>query len=233
MSEHPEHAAQPSSPKPITVCAISDTHGYHSRVTVPPCDVLVHAGDWTRGRHSKPEYGGFIEWLAKQPATHKILVPGNHDFVCEHESDWCIALASALNVHLLIHEPLKITFGNRTLPVFGSPWQPWFFDWAFNVQDDDERALLWRKIPDDTELLVTHSPPRGTLDFVDRGEHVGCAPLRDRIAALSQLKLHVFGHIHEGAGVLEGQHVSWNAASVDARYRLITPEARVRVLELG
>jgi len=230
---NPEQTAQSCAPKSITVCAISDTHGYHSRITVPPCDVLVHAGDWTRGRNSRDEYAGFLRWLSEQPAAHKILVPGNHDFVCEDEPDWCSALARALDVHLLIHEPLKLVANDRTLSVFGSPWQPWFYDWAFNVRRDTERAALWQQIPEATELLITHCPAHGTLDYVERGEHVGCAPLRNRITALPNLKLHVFGHIHEGAGALEGQHVSWNAASVDARYRLITPKAQVRVLELG
>ena len=59
-----------------TVC-ISDTHGRHERIAIERCDLLVHAGDMTlRGRFEELE--SFARWFAKQPATHKLFIAGNH-----------------------------------------------------------------------------------------------------------------------------------------------------------
>jgi Icc-related predicted phosphoesterase len=137
--------------------------------------------------------------IGKKP-THraKVLVAGNHDFAYERE---------AVAVEALI--PAGITYLRDTGVVidgvrfWGSPWQPWFFDWAFNLHRGAEIAAKWALIPDDVQVLITHGPPHGILDVVarPRGKHVGCEALRDRITALPALRLHAFGHhIHEAYG---------------------------------
>ena len=86
--------------------------------------------------------------------------------------------------------------------VWGSPWQPWFYDWAFNLPRGAALAAKWALIPDGTDVLVTHGPPLGVLDTTLRGEPVGCAALRGRVAQLRP-RLHLFGHIHEAYGVVD------------------------------
>jgi len=85
---------------------------------------------------------------------------------------------------------------------WGSPWQPEFFNWAFNLPRGRRLAEIWALIPDDTEVLITHTPPYGILDRVDSGEHVGCEDLRRALQRVKP-KVHVFGHIHEDRGVVE------------------------------
>ena len=174
---------------------ISDTHGY--RVTVPEADVLLHAGDGTRmGTHAQVE--DLAEWLGALPHEHKVFVPGNHDFACQQVTGWARDTFARQGVTMLVHEPLVV----RGIRLFGSPWQPWFYDWAFNVRSEEERRRLWSQIPEDTQVLVTHSPPYGVLDRCDDGRLVGCHALRERVDALPSLRLHLFGHIHESYGTL-------------------------------
>jgi Icc-related predicted phosphoesterase len=100
------------------------------------------------------------------------------------------------------------------LKFWGSPWQPWFHDWAFNLPRGERLAEKWAMVPEDTEILVTHGPPFGIGDHNGWEGHVGCDDLRKRVAQLQNLKLHIFGHIHESPGVFEESgvvfaNVSW------------------------
>ena len=45
--------------------------------------------------------------------------------------------------------------------VYGSPWQPEFCDWAFNLERGQPCRDKWKLIPDDTDVLITHGPPHG------------------------------------------------------------------------
>jgi Icc-related predicted phosphoesterase len=82
---------------------------------------------------------------------------------------------------------------------WGSPWQPWFHDWAFNLPRGPKLREVWDRIPADTDVLVTHGPPRGILDRTIVGDEVGCDDLRDAVARVRP-RVHVFGHIHEARG---------------------------------
>ena len=88
------------------------------------------------------------------------------------------------------------------LRIFGSPWQPWFHDWAFNLQRGPALAEKWALIPDGVDVLVTHGPPAEILDRTVHGEEVGCRDLRDALERVRP-RLHLFGHIHEAHGRLE------------------------------
>jgi hypothetical protein len=108
------------------------------------------------------------------------------------------------------------------LKIYGTPWQPRFFDWAFNL-DEPDLERIWAVIPDDTDVLVTHGPPYGHGDFAPRpggGEHVGSPSLAKRVAELKRLKLMVYGHIHEGRGLYRlGDAVLANVSLLDGQYR--------------
>jgi Icc-related predicted phosphoesterase len=91
------------------------------------------------------------------------------------------------------------------LKIYGSPWTPEFFQWAFMKKRGPELKAVWDKIPDDVDILITHGPPYGILDKVDlssRGDefkHAGCEDLLRRLEDIKP-KLHVFGHIHSDGG---------------------------------
>ena len=201
---------------------ISDTHAQHRRVDIPDGDVLVHAGDITR-RGGLDDLADFNAWLGTLPHRHKVVIAGNHD--------WCFvnsrfeARGCLTNATYLQDEATEID-GVR---FWGSPWQPWFLDWAFNLARGVALQEVWAKIPIDTDVLITHGPPLGILDMTTRGEPVGCEDLLARIDIV-QPALHVFGHIHEGGGMkAHGRTTFVNASTLDERYQIAHP---VRVVDL-
>lgn len=186
------------------IILLSDTHNAHDEIVVPDGDILIHAGDATNTGTAE-EIAAFAGWFAKLPHRHKIFVAGNHDWLFE---------TSPLQAHQLLGNQLiylqdsEIEIEN--LKIYGSPWQPRFFDWAFNLTRGQQLAAKWRLIPDDTNILITHGPPFEILDAAPRGslpdENVGCVDLLARIKELlpsNQLKLHAFGHIHHSYGGVE------------------------------
>jgi hypothetical protein len=112
------------------------------------------------------------------------------------------------------------------LNIWGTPWQPWFFDWAFNLYEHD-LAARWAMIPDGTDLLVLHGPPFGHGDGVpQRGggvRHTGSPSLLGRIKAVRP-RVAVFGHIHEGRGQWAvGRTTLANVSILDEHYAHVHP----------
>lgn len=168
----------------MRIVAISDTHTRHSRLTIPECDVLIHAGDCSNSG-SRTQIQDFWAWMDKQPAKYKLFVPGNHDIACEYG---------------LRPEPGIIYLQDRGVTIegvkfWGIPWMPQYGDWAFMLPRGPQLAAKWATIPNDTQVLITHGPPHGVLDY-----GAGDEDLSARLRQLHSLRLHVFGHIHEGAG---------------------------------
>lgn len=202
----------------MRVVCISDTHMMHAEMAVPEGDVLIHAGDLTMGGSPKEIFKA-VAWLAKQPHGRIILVPGNHDFGFQERPSLVGVLRFQFpRVEILIDEDTHI--GEHR--VYGSPWQPWFHDWAYNfspIHGEEEAREKWSSIPEDVGILITHGPPHGILDETQDCEHVGCPMLLERLASLPKLRLHVFGHIHEGWGAkLVGDVLHVNASSCDSNY---------------
>ena len=165
----------------VRLVILSDTHGLHEAIgKVPDGDVVIHAGDMT-GRGTLEELPEFLDWFQALPHPSKLLIAGNHDWAFERQSARAEALVPP-GVTYLRDSGLSV----GGVKFWGSPWQPWFYDWAFNLHRGAEIAAKWALIPDDVHVLITHGPPHGVLDVVDRpaGKHVGCEALRERIAAL-------------------------------------------------
>ncbi len=102
---------------------------------------------------------------------------------------------------------------------YGSPWQPAFLGWAFNLDRGEALAAKWRAIPDDTDVLITHGPPAGIGDLCSNGDHAGCSDLLARVREVKP-RYHLFGHIHEGYGVYpEGETTFVNASICTASYQ--------------
>jgi 3',5'-cyclic AMP phosphodiesterase CpdA len=87
-----------------------------------------------------------------------------------------------------------------SLRVYGSPWQPEFCDWAFNLPIGPELAAKWKAIPDEIDILITHGPPKGILDMAENGFLCGCPYLKQEVLSRVKPRIHVFGHIHEAYG---------------------------------
>jgi Icc-related predicted phosphoesterase len=208
----------------MRIVCISDTHNCNGQIDVPDGDLLIHSGDATI-TGTVEEIKLFNVWFASLPHKHKIFVAGNHDWLFERNNDLARTLLDTKIVYLQDSE-CEID----GLKIYGSPWQPRFYDWAFNLMRGPELAEKWKLIPNDHDILITHGPPNGILDEVLREwgiDYTGCEELRKRIeeiAEFGRLKLHVFGHIHCGYGTREEFGVTFiNASNCDEQYHPTQP----------
>lgn len=203
----------------MRIVCISDTHNKLELVDVPDGDVLLHAGDLTAAGTAQEVFQEY-EALSRLPHEHIVAIPGNHDFPFQQIPELRQILEARFpRVTTLIDEELMLD-GIR---LYGSPWQPWWQDWAYQFPEHDvnhkQASETWSLIPEDTVVLLTHGPPRGVLDCSVFEEHVGCPALRDRIAKLPKLGLHVFGHAHSGYGVERaGATLFVNASACDTTF---------------
>lgn len=210
----------------MRVVLLSDTHGLHDRVIIPEGDILVHAGDLTSSGKMK-EVAAAAAWIRKQPHKHKIVVAGNHDWLFER--NLALALEFMQGEGLVYLQDTETTI--EGLRFYGSPWQPFFCNWAFNVPRGGLRPY-WDKIPSGLDFLITHGPPMGILDQAAPhlgSEHVGCQDLMD-VVEIVKPKYHVFGHIHGSSGIRRYENTTFiNASVCDEAYRPVNPP---RVVEL-
>jgi predicted phosphohydrolase len=195
---------------------ISDTHN-HTDFRIPQGDVLVHAGDAT-GSGTPEEVDAFLEWFASQPHPHKIFIAGNHDWLFQTSPDLAQLMLAEHSGVTYLQDSGVVLDGVR---FWGSPWQPWFNDWAFNLRPGGEAIRrVWNMIPLDTDVLITHGPPHGILDAItDVLPPLGCKELRVRLATVKP-RIHAFGHIHGGYGAAKGTTTLYvNASTCDEKYR--------------
>jgi Icc-related predicted phosphoesterase len=199
----------------LRIILISDTHEQHEQVFVPPCDVLIHAGDLTyRGSPAATDMA--IQWLDKQPAKYVVMIAGNHDWFFQKHPYAARELLHPTRIAYLENEAVII----KGVKFWGSPITPTFMDWAFNC-DRADIFKYWDMIPDDTDVLITHGPPLSILDTPRlNDEHCGDYDLR---VALKRVKpaVHVFGHIHGGYGTREIEPTKfYNASVVNEAYKV-------------
>lgn len=196
--------------------AISDTHCRHRNLKLPKGDVLLHAGDISN-RGELKEVQDFLDWFSKQPHAHKIFIAGNHDFFFEREKDAVIKKIIPDSIHYLKEEEIIID----GIKIWGSPYTPWFFNWAFNVRRGEDLEKHWKKIPPDTDVLLTHGPVYGILDMVVNEQHAGDKDLLKKIIELKP-KVHICGHIHESYGMIKRHGIKFiNACLLNESYELV------------
>jgi len=178
----------------VRIVAIGDTHTFQADLGVlPEGDVLLHAGDLLRsGKFA--ELPTVAAWLRSQPHRHKIVIAGNHDWCFQREREQAVAELGPTITYLEDSE--AVIDGVR---FWGSPWQPYFFNWAFNLPRGEQLAQKWQLIPEGIDVLITHGPPAGIGDHTFRETREGCADLLDAVRRLRPA-VHVFGHIHEDGG---------------------------------
>lgn len=200
----------------IKIVALSDTHSRHRQISVPEGDILIHAGDATMSG-AATEIAAFDHWLGTLPHPVKLFCAGNHDVLFERAPVFARSLIT--NATYLQDEMIEVA----GLRIYASPWQPRFFDWAFNLERGAPLREKWDLIPSALDVLVTHGPAFGLLDRNDRGEHCGCEELRAAIERVRP-RVHICGHIHEGYGRMEYEGVRYvNASNCDERYRPVNP----------
>lgn len=213
----------------MNIVIISDTH--NKQIDLPEADLLIHCGDMSSMGYPR-ELIKFNQWMESIKHNYKngiLFTPGNHDMLFQQDPNFAISLVPSVKV--LIHEPFEID----GIKFFASPYQPEFGKWSFGLSRGKELADKWAQIPDDTQVLITHSPPLYILDQLDDmghnpGANVGCADLAMRVKELKNLKLHCFGHIHNQNNVLEQNGVTFvNAAICDEYYKPTQPYISITI----
>ena len=215
---------------------ISDTHTYmydsnYKELILPEGDILCFTGDIMSSGHNEGELIHFLKWFSKQQFKYKIFIAGNHDRFLEKYS----ALANDIisdyrkdGVIYLKNSSVEI----EGLKFYGTPHQPYFCDWAFNVPDSNKLIDIYKQIPDDTDVLLTHCPPYGILDQSHRPnysnptgeEHLGSMELKLVLGEKCQFgcspRVVAFGHIHgDGGKQLQiGDTLYINASLCDENY---------------
>jgi predicted phosphodiesterase len=208
----------------MKITFISDTHNKHHEVTslLPGGDLLIHAGDATSRGYSN-EISEFLDWFnGLDGYTHKIFIAGNHDWGFQESPDMCRELLKFYPNVTYLQDNLEVIGEDydSAVKVYGSPWQPEFWNWAFNLPRQGwELEVKWNGISPDTDILITHGPAWGHLDTVrGRTGNLGCEVLSERLKSLKP-KIHVFGHIHTGYGYkFDGDTHFFNAAVLDEQY---------------
>ncbi|TDN95580.1 Icc-related predicted phosphoesterase [Salegentibacter sp. 24] len=197
------------------VC-ISDTHNKHSQIPIPTGDVLIHAGDITEGGTER-EVLDFLKWFSSQPHHYKIFIAGNHDFYFEKNSDKDILKIIPENIHYLKNSGVNI----NGVTFWGSPITPGDGTWAFNQKQTQEINKHWDQIPQDTQVLITHTPPYKIKDVSGKGKHIGCASLLKTLQN-RKIKYHIFGHVHDSYGITSVAGTKFiNAACLDNKDRFL------------
>lgn len=203
----------------MEITIISDTHGKHSELTddLIGGDVLIHCGDSMTSGYLEQQLIDFCEWFDKLDLyTHKIFIAGNHCRLFENNPERALEIISSYkNITYLQDSGIKI---GRTL-FYGTPWQPEFYNWAFNLPRYGEGlSKKWENIPDETDILITHCPPFGYLDSVGARGGLGCELLRERVDSFKNL-INCFGHIHYSYGVIQKNSNTFiNASNLNENY---------------
>ena len=153
----------------MKIIAISDTHGLHSQLKLPPGDILIHAGDISV-KGTERETVGIMNWFSQQDFKHKILIAGNHDFYFERMPFEEINKMIPAGIIYLNDSGIEID----GITFWGSPITPEFMNWAFNRKRGNEIAKHWKLIPKNTDVLITHGPPFGKLDTNANNYKTGC-----------------------------------------------------------
>jgi len=202
---------------------ISDTHTKHDKVSgfLTGGDILVHAGDLT-GRGYITEIENFMKWYDNiNNYDTKVFIAGNHDFGFQDDNQKLRGLLTGYKTIDYLEDDLMMVGEDyeTMIKIWGTPWQPEFHNWAFNLPRGEKLKEKWDMIPVDTDILITHGPPFGKLDYIPYDSvNVGCEELMKRVEEIKP-KIHVFGHIHEGYGyVFDGNTHFINAAVLNGRY---------------
>ena len=213
----------------MRILCLSDTHGYHEKFNIDETvDVIVHTRDFSnsKGKNNIYETEEFLSWYNSLNIKHKILVAGNHDtffgkMVGEGGRDEVVDYLKLDYPNIIYLQDSSITIDG--VKFYGTPWCPIYNDWSFMISEDNQRKMF-SKIPEDTNILLSHTPAYGILDY-SNGVLCGSSSLLERINEiknLGNLKYHIFGHIHmdegnskEYVGNQEKYYVAVNSCNIN------------------
>lgn len=221
-------SSDPKSPDMIRFVCLSDTHNQTDYLHLPPGDVLLHSGDFTL-QGDPLEVQQFCSFLQALPYRQKVVIAGNHDLTFDLENFRELRDRFRLKAEIDARATKELLTGCTYLEdsgsfvcgysVWGSPWTPTFYDWGFNLPIGPEIQAKWNRIPQNTEILLTHGPPYDILDRCSDGFKAGCPLLAQKVKTVKPL-VHLFGHIHEAYGTRTIDETLYiNGSNCDLGYR--------------
>lgn len=211
----------------MKLCIISDTHTKHDYIGINKydADVLIHCGDIS-GNGGIQSITQFLQWFSTlEQFKYKIFIAGNHDWLFERAN---LRAREVVPNNVIYLEDNEVIIDD--VKFYGTPVQKPFNNWAFN-RPEAKLAQHWMGIPDDTDVLITHSPPYGIGDFVPwNNNHHGSPTLYKEIVERIRPKIHCFGHIHEGYGIKEMDDIIFvNASCLDGNYYAVNDPIIVNI----
>ena len=211
----------------MKVHCISDTHNKHEEIDLPGGDLLIHSGD-IMSSDNPSELLQFLMWLESQLYTTKLFIAGNHDHLLEQKPE-LIEKILKLFPNIIYLQDSEVTIDG--IKFYGAPWIPTNREGkAFSYLRTDHTSAdsHWAKIPDDTDVLITHGPAYNKLDKIMRPIrkdqtklNLGCPELGEKIKDVNP-QLHICGHIHSSQGILDVSEPTTtyiNAASLGEDYQ--------------
>lgn len=202
---------------------LSDTHGHHRHLDLPSGDVIIHGGDFSHF-HNKEKALDFITWYKSLDYQYKVLIAGNHDAIAEKEPE---LFAKLLGDDILYLQETSCTING--IKIWGSPVQPDLIGWAFGRPRGEVMKSYWDLIPNDVDILLTHTPPYGILDKTSRGKSIGCEELMKKVI-LIEPQYHIFGHVHGSYGQEEiGNTTYINASHMNSKKGPINPPVVIEI----
>jgi len=180
-----------------------DSHTYHGLLDIPKnIDMIIFSGDATNPLNpvlNEIEMLNFLHWFALIDCRYKIMIAGNHDSSIEKNR---VTKKTIEEYGIIYLENEEVII--EGIKIWGSPYCPTFGNWCF-MKNRNKLDKIWRHIPEDTDILVTHTPPKGILDYShdynNYVERCGCSALMKRILNLN-IKYHLFGHIHNNKDII-------------------------------
>ncbi len=201
---------------------------------MPGGDLLIHAGDIMNSGYRPTDITDFCKWFdGLEQYDHKVFIAGNHDRMFENLPEKAIEIVNSYkwidylqDDWIIVGDADAHDANVKTAKIYGSPWQPEFYNWAFNLpKGGKELEAKWAAIPTDTDILITHGPVQGHLDASGppyNEPNLGCSLLRHHIDTVSRPKIHVCGHIHGGYGYeFDGQTHYFNASILNEQYEYV------------
>jgi Icc-related predicted phosphoesterase len=224
----------------MIITVISDTHTQHLYLTrdktaLPGGELLIHAGDIMNSGNNSKDVTEFCKWFdGLDQYNNKIFIAGNHDRMFETRPEAAMEIVNSYkSIDYLQDTQLTLyydgpngEFPQDNIRIYGSPWQPEFYNWAFNLpKGGKELQEKWAAIPLSTDILITHGPAQGHLDASGppyNEPNLGCGLLRHHFDTVFRPKIHVCGHIHGGYGYkFDGQTHFFNASVLNEQYEYV------------
>ncbi len=217
----------------MEITFISDTHGLHRKMdsSLLKGDILIHCGDFMTDGYSLVEARDFLEWFSSVGSFKKrVLIAGNHDRLFEESPDTMWEMLEDFGNILYLQDRLVNVEG---INIYGTPYQPILRDWAFNLPSEgEELKSKWDAIPENTDILITHSPPYRVLDKSKTG-NIGSETLLNRVKDVKP-KIHAFGHIHECPGSIQIDATLFiNAVQLDRKYNVLNKPITIDWVNIG